>query len=516
MVEHKIMSYRNFLGSILTPLAIFSILAVVFQFSSPNIPDPDSFYHLRHAEIYKEQGIFTTDFPWVQYSAISQLKSDLWYGFHILLIPFTYLNPIIDIKIAGVFLTSLALAIFYFVLKRHQTPLPFLWTILLFVSAPNTLNRLLMVRPHTLTLALSLLLLSLLIKGKNRQIVLISFLFSWVHLSLSWVPILIGIVVLTISRTKSDIIKLSYLFGGILMGWLARPNPIGAIKLAYIQVIQLMLEKQKNIPLLFGRELLPLSPQTLFENFTPLMIVWISAIAMLIAYLLKNKLSNQKIKTLIWSSLILSAIFFLMALFIARRSYDFWGLFAILFAALVFSIIKNSNHNTAKNIFIVIFIITLGFLMFYSPIKNARGLKQSAVAPDLYKEISLWLKNNSQPGDIVFNVRWSDFPMLFYWNKNNYYIGGMDPIFQYAYNPALYWKFHYLSNDDVTKKTCPAIECTISMLEDTHTVLVNDFKAKYIVLEKQRNPLVYYYLENDPGYEKKLDTKREVLYLIKP
>ena len=54
------------------------------------------------------------------------------------------------------------------------------------------------------------------------------------------------------------------------------------------------------------------------------------------------------------------------------------------------------------------------------------------------------------------------------------------------------------------------------MLEDTHTVLVNDFKAKYIVLEKQRNPLVYYYLENDPGYEKKLDTKREVLYLIKP
>ena len=77
--------------------------------------------------------------------------------------------------------------------------------------------------------------------------------------------------------------------------------------------------------------------------------------------------------------------------------------------------------------------------------------------------------------------------MLFYWNQNNYYIGGMDPIFQYAYNPTLYWKFHYLSNDDVTKNTCGAIACTASMLENTHTVLVNDFKAKYIVLEKQRN-----------------------------
>ena len=60
------------------------------------------------------------------------------------------------------------------------------------------------------------------------------------------------------------------------------------------------------------------------------------------------------------------------------------------------------------------------------------------------------------------------------------------------------------------------MECTAAMLEDTHTVLVRDFKAKYIVLEKQRNPLVYYYLENDPGYEKKMDTKREALYLIKP
>ena len=91
----------------------------------------------------------------------------------------------------------------------------------------------------------------------------------------------------------------------------------------------------------------------------------------------------------------------------------------------------------------------------------------------------------------------------------------MDPIFQYAHNPTLYWKFHYISNDDVTKKTCGAIACAASTLEDTHTVLINDFKAKYIVLEKQRNPLVYYYLETDPGYEKKLDTKREALYLIK-
>ncbi len=511
-MKNLFLRYFNF--RVLLVFLFLLVISAIFQFSSPNIPDPDSFYHMGHAQLYLSQGLFYTDFPWVQYSVISQYKADLWYGFHILLMPFAYFGPIVNIKIAGVFLTALALFIFYLVFKKHNIPLPFLWTILIFVSAPNTLNRLLMLRPHTLTLALSAFLLSLLIKGKGWPIALVGFLFAWIHLSLAWVAILIGITVIIFSRNKSSFINFIHLAGGIVIGWLARPNPIGAIKLAYIQVVQLMLEKQKDIPLLFGRELFPLSPKTLFENFTPLMLIGLVAAIVLIIYLKKNRLQNQE-KIFIWSALFLTIIFFLMALFIARRSYDFWSIFTIIFAGAVFTLTKESKIGVFKNIFMVVLMASLGFLVFYSSIKNARSLKESAVAPNLYKEISLWLKNNSQPGDIVFNVRWSDFPMLFYWNRHNYYIGGMDPIFQYAYNPQLYWKFHYLSNDDVTKKTCGAIACSASTLEDTHAVLINDFRAKYIVLEKQRNPLVYYYLETDPGYEKKLDTKKEALYLIK-
>mgnify|MGYP003395447674 CR=1 FL=1 len=46
--------------------------------------------------------------------------------------------------------------------------------------------------------------------------------------------------------------------------------------------------------------------------------------------------------------------------------------------------------------------------------------------------------------------------------------------------------------------------------------LKNDFKAKYVFLEKQRNPLFYYYLEKTPQYYKKeKDTVSEAVYLIK-
>jgi hypothetical protein len=68
----------------------------------------------------------------------------------------------------------------------------------------------------------------------------------------------------------------------------------------------------------------------------------------------------------------------------------------------------------------------------------------------------------------------------------------------------------------VTKKTCGAPACTVEMLEDTYYSLKNEFKAKYIVLEKYKNQAVYQYLSSDTEhYEKKLDLDSESVFLIK-
>ncbi|MEK7117615.1 MAG: hypothetical protein AAB861_02460, partial [Patescibacteria group bacterium] len=54
-------------------------IAVLIQFVSPNISDPDGMYHITHAKIYLERGITYSEFPWVQFSVIKDLKADLWY-----------------------------------------------------------------------------------------------------------------------------------------------------------------------------------------------------------------------------------------------------------------------------------------------------------------------------------------------------------------------------------------------------------------------------------------------------
>lgn len=511
---------------LLIPIAFFILLSIIFNFSSSNIPDPDSFYHITHAKIYRAEGLFITQFPWTQYSAIKSNASNIWYGFHILLIPFASFSTTLGIKLAGVLLTFSVLYSLFYILKKLEVVWPTLWAFLAFVSAPNIMNRLLMMRPHLLSLAFQILLFYFLLKQKNKLILIVSFLIAWIHISLSWISFLIlGIVLLAqlVIEKKLYWQSVLYTLTGSLLGWLARPNPIGAIKLAYIQVVELMIQKQQEATLLFGREIFPLAPQTLFQNFPAFMILWFFAMVVLIILIKKHTstLPSTTLKTNqnvgIWSSGVISIIFFILTLTTARRSHDIWIPFGIIFIALVLTpILKfNKKNNLYYTTIFITGLVTI-FLTIYTPYKNNISLKENAIEPNKFKEASLWLKDNSQTGDIVFNVRWSDFPMLFYWNQKNYYIGGMDPIFQYSYNPSLYWEFHYISADEVTKNTCPATACTKEMLVDTYSILKNDFKAKYVFLEKQRNPLFYYYLENTPQYYKKeKDTISEAVYLIK-
>ncbi|MEK7500520.1 MAG: hypothetical protein AAB642_00125, partial [Patescibacteria group bacterium] len=265
---------------ILIPLSLFLAVSLIFHFSSPNIPDPDSFYHLGHARYYAQDGLAVADFPWMHYSVVRTLAADIWYGFHVFLIPFSLLGGTMGIKLAGVVLTAVALSAIYWVCRRHKLRWPVFWPLLVFVSAPNILNRFLMTRPHLLSLALAAVLFSLLIRGRLIWIFVVSALLSWFHLSLFWIAVGLAGVVFAVRL----IVNRKWLWrgsfavtAGLLIGWLARPNPFGALKLVYIQVFQLITEKQSGLPLLFGRELFPLSTETLFKNFSAFMLLWLGA-----------------------------------------------------------------------------------------------------------------------------------------------------------------------------------------------------------------------------------------------
>ena len=503
------------IGGVTLLLAISAAL----QFSTPNIADPDSFYHLAHAKIYAERGIFYAEFPWAQFSVIKDLKADLWYGFHLFLIPFTYIGDgILGIKIAGAVITFLTLAGFYWVLARLKIKWPLVWVLIFVVAAPDVMYRLTMTRPHNLTLALALIVFALVLTGGKRSAFLIlGFFSSFLHIALGWLPIFVAALSNLILKTRREPVRwanLIYLAAGSAIGILARPHPLGALKLAYIQVVQIIFIKLQNIPLTFGRELKPPTWDMFLRNTPLIILILATALVLYKMSAAKNNQEAKEQKNIFWAALAISGIFFLVTTLVARRSYDiFIGLGLVAAAAALTLYLKNSaaaRENSALSVLIIV----IGLLSFNS-VTLFKKYNDGAWIPTHLKESSLWLKENSKPGEIVFHTNWDQFGALFFWNQNNYYINGMDPVFQYAYNEPLYWKNHFMfTTDSAYSQTCGKIRCTAEEVESTAKVLANDFKASYVVLRKAQNPKTYFFWLKEKTFPLVFENAKEAVFKI--
>lgn len=485
-------------------LALFTVIASYANFRSSTIYDPDSFYHIRHSWIYKETGITHSDFPWVQYSVIKESKADLWYGFHIILIPFTFFSDLtLGIKIAGFFITFLVLLLFYISLKNLGVYFPALWSSFFIFSSPIILYRMAMTRPHPISLALSVLIFSFLLRGKWWPILVLSFLISWIHSSMFWLPPLIFAVIAlfkTIDRQKIDLAKFLALTAGLIGGLLTRPNPIANLKLIYIQTVQLYASKAEVLNQIIGGELKSPTLGDLKTNFTFLAIFLAGNIFLLVLIFYRKDRLPINVKTAALSSLAIALISVLMYIN-ANRAIDILGAFTIVFGGVIIShYISNINageldisdkRSHALAIFIILF---LTFTAINSIFKENFDIAKLRTA---YKEPAIWLKENTKEGEIVFNPVWSQFPILFFWNQHNYYINGMDPIFLYAYNQKLYWEVFYIHAKDMGGLTCSSMVCGPDQIEPVYDALVRDFKASYVFVRKITNPRFQEYMESD-------------------
>jgi hypothetical protein len=148
--------------------------------------------------------------------------------------------------------------------------------------------------------------------------------------------------------------------------------------------------------------------------------------------------------------------------------------------------------------------------------RHTLNVDRVAFAPDTMAGPAAFLTQNAEPGDVVFHAKWDNFGPLFARNRSSLYLGGMDPIFQFAHDPRRYWEFFYLSADLTTEWTCDAYPCVSGVATDTYRVLRERFGARWVVVEPRRNPRLSLYLLNEPRYALRLETVREALFEILP
>jgi hypothetical protein len=502
---------------------------------SDNIIARDALYHLGHARHYATSPL-SGSFPWLPYSIIGSHGADIWYGYHLLLAPLTFIrDTTVLIDTAGVLTLAALLVLFYFAMGQSRLALPFLWPFLLLVPF---VWRVAQVRPNAVSIGLAVLLLPLLVKGSTRGVFLTCAALSFIHLTFFWLAILMGLVVLAVqlvawhslSRLRWQVPVAGLI--GLLLGWLLRPHPIGAARVLYAQLIQLLEEKGKGL-LSFGRELAPMRLAELQRDYGLFLYLWLGAIAVVLLMLLSRRLRlRTEEHILLWSTLVLSTLFFGMILMLSGRTLDLWAPFSVYFIAAVFTFFVwpglsrreleaawkgRPRALVGPGMRIAAALLLAGLFLAMVPAARASYLRKlgRGVPPDRLRVEAEWLRENAEPGEVVFHVNWGIFPELFYWNTENRYTGGMDPIFQFAYDPALYWKVHNLWSGAATHQTWGSARAGRAPLEDTFQVMVRDFGASYLFLDKSRSPALFQYATADSRFVSRHDSEAFAIFSLK-
>lgn len=472
---------------IIFSLSLLIIVAVSFfiQFRSPNIADNDSFYHIAHAKIYGQNGIFNTSFPWTQYSAIKEYKGDLWYGFHLVLIPLTYIPDNMEIKTAGFTITALSLIILFFAFKNFNVRYPLFWTVILPFTSSSLLFRISMLRPHVLSLSLSFLFLSYLIKKSSKGIFITSFLISFIHLNVFWIPLLILSIycgVKEIHKERNYFNSSIYTFLGVVAGFILHPHPIGTLKLLYIQLVDSVLIKFHSVPLRYAGELYPANLENFLSQILPLLLL-----TALIIFIFHKKIKERKNETF-WILAILAIVYMVLTLGAARRFLELFAVAAVFLTAVIISPnISLMALREKKNMLLSFSGLAIIAVIGWHSIIDSNTSFAASPPPDKFREPAEWLEEHTKPGEIVFHTYWEHLPSLFYWNQKNYYINGMDPVFMYEYRPDLYWAAHFIAINMAGEITCQAQVCPPGKIVNTYEALKKDFKASYVLVQQNIN-----------------------------
>ena len=502
-------------------------VSILLRFRTPGIPGYDSYYHFRHADLYVRYGLWMKEFPWLVYSTINKFSGDIGYGFHVFLMPFTLLSDeVLGMKLAAAVETAVVLLILYLVLRRHRIPYAFAWPFYLLFLAPPITYTFIMTRPQTLSMGVTALLLSFMVKGPALGVLLASFALAFFHLNAF--PLVLLVVAVTalvkgIVESRWEWGKWLASLAGIGAGWLLRPNPLGVAKLEYNQILVHEAVRHAQLPLLFGREWAPVAPSALGAFALPILLWAAASISLAAATANPRFRASDHHRTFLWAAIALSSLFFVLMVILTKRFTPFWATSAVIVTATAFSLLLrpagDDEHRRARGwarlaattgIAAVLGALAWGALKPY-----AAHVSWSRPTDSAIETVAKALRDNGIAGEIVYNVDWSMFPELFLWNTEDYYVSGLDPIFLYAYDPQLYWKSHHLATGAAVAQTYGSPNPSPSAAVDTYAFVHEDLRASYIVLDRRRYAGLDAHLQSDPRFPLVLTKGNLALYAVR-
>jgi hypothetical protein len=496
----------------LASLAWFGFLQLDYSFA-----DPDAFYHAKMPLMIVEQGASTT-FPWLSATTLAYSYTNHHFLFHLLLIPFVLISPLIGLKVATVVFSSLAVLTFFWLLRRLNVVGAFWYTFLLLASDPFVF-RLSLAKSQAIVLILLFLLLYCIIHRKYLALILLSCLYVWVYAG--WPLALVVVTLYSIISAVWFLLKSPNIFKkignlkvlsqsylafisvvvGLTCGIFFSPYFPGNLGFYWQQTFQIALVNYQHL-IGVGGEWYPMGLTEWFLQ-SPFFILF-SLIAFIFFIVTAKKQSVQS-----WFLLAVGFLFFILTIK-SRRYIEYAVPMILLFDAASFSVVWRIIKQDFKAIYqskvarlALVVLLLLGTSASVYEASMVVGSLRGGFAFDSFKGPADWLKGNSNQGDIVFHTDWDIFPMLFYYNHKNYYLVGLDPTFM------------YLNDSDLYKRWIDVVDSKQS--ENNNYQVINElFNAKFVLVKLEGHEVFDERLSRDSRFELKYsDSETKVYQVIK-
>jgi hypothetical protein len=484
----------------LVALALFAVFFAAMawvQFSTPDMPDNDGFYHIRLAEIMRTQG-WKPDFPWLPLSVLNPREFyDHHFLFHVGLIPFTFGDLRLGAKWAAVFYASLAFLSIWWLLRGQRVPYAWLWALGLLAVSEAFLYRMSITRAQSLSLAVLALGLHWMLKGRHHYLLALAFLYVWLYNAFPLLGVLAVIYTLSVLliERRLELRPLIYTAIGTLLGLFINPYFPYNLVFAYRHMLPKLTETTE---ISVGNEWFPYTSQQLLENSTLALLAFLSG-----ALALGLRGRRMDTRTAVG---FFAAILFGFMLFQSRRFVEYFPAFALIFAAFAWAPLLEQatvapwSYVRGRRAWIPA--LVLGVLVIcgvWQMLPVARERVQDSKPYDLYAQASAWLQQNTRRGERIFQTDWDDFPRLFFYNSDNTYLIGLDPTYMQLYDPGLYDQWVKITQGDV---------------ENPSTSILKDFGAHYVISDLNHSDFLERAAE-DPNMEEVYRDDQAVIFVVR-
>lgn len=523
-LTNKILTYRNRMlsarSSILTGLlvwVIFGIFLALVQFSTPNLPDNDGFYHIKLAYLMRTEGL-KPDFTWLPLSILNQREFyDHHFLFHAALIPFTFGDLRLGAKWAAVFFASLAFLSTWNLLKNQRIPYAWLWAMGLMAVSEAFIYRMSITRAQSLSLAVLMLGLDWLLQKKFARLAILAGAYVWLYDAFPLLFIIAGIYVLAtwLFERRLDVRPLLYIGIGTGLGLIFNPYFPYNIVFTGLHILPKLVG---TTAIRVGNEWYPYDTGVLLKNS-------FLALAAFVSGALALGVSGKRMDLRTAISFCLACLFGLM-LFQSRRFIEYFPAFSLIFAAFAWTPLfaKDSEAGRESGLkeglnqmrkingsllpiwlrdglqkklptFALSLALIPGVWMTFS---SAKSSMQTSKPYETYAGASAWLAANTPAKARVFQTDWDDFPRLFYYNTHNTYLIGLDPTYMQIYNADLYdlW-----------------VDITQGEIERPSKVIEEEFGARYILTDLRHQGFLEQ-AANDTGLEEVYRDREAVVFQI--